>query len=84
MNQALERIEKNAQALMGQYKTSAQLLNVAVKGAMPWATPLAMDGTVPHLSQIEQLATQLVAIIMASEPQEPARSQTLRDVEWKA
>lgn len=66
MNQALERIEKNAQALMGQYKTSAQLL------------------TVPHLSQIEQLATQLVAIIMASEPQEPARSQTLRDVEWKA
>lgn len=66
MNQALERIEKNAQALMGQYKASAQLL------------------TVPHLSQIEQLATQLVAIIMASEPQEPARSQTLRDVEWKA
>lgn len=84
MNQALERIEKNAQALMGQYKTSAQLLNVAAKGAMPWATPLAMNGTVPHLSQIEQLATQLVAIIMASEPQEPARSQTLRDVEWKA
>lgn len=84
MNQALERIEKNAQALMGQYKTSAQLLNVAVKGATPWATPLAMNGTVPHLSQIEQLATQLVAIIMASEPQEPARSQTLRGVEWKA
>lgn len=84
MNQALERTEKNAQALMGQHKTSAQLLNVAVKGAMPWAAPLAMNGAVPHLSQIEQLAAQLAAIIMASEPQEPARSQTLRDVEWKA
>lgn len=84
MNKALQRIEKNAQALMGQYKSSAQLLNVAVKGAMPWAGPLAMSGTIPQLSQIEQLATQLVAIIMASEPQEVPQSTALHDVEWKA
>lgn len=30
------------------------------------------------------MAFKFPSAIMASEPQEPARSQTLRDVEWKA
>lgn len=85
MNQALQRIEKNAQALMEQYKTSAQLLNVAVKGAMPWAAPLAMNGVIPHLSQIEQLATQLIAIVMASEPKEAIpQERPAWNPEWKS
>lgn len=83
MSKAIQRIQKNAEQLMTQYRTAQQLLNEAVKGALPWAGPLAMNGAVPSLAQVERLATQLVAIVMASEPpEEVTAAEALRDVRW--
>lgn len=33
---------------------------------MPWATALAMNGTVPRVDQLEKLCTQLLALTLAS------------------
>lgn len=66
----LERIEANAQQLIRQYDTSERLLSDAMKESMGWAMSLATRKSVPSISQLERLATQLVAIIMASEPQD--------------
>lgn len=83
MSKAMQRIQKNAEHLMTQYGTARQLLNEAVKGALPWAGPLAMNGAVPSLAQVERLATQLVAIVMASEPaEEVTTAGAIRDVRW--
>lgn len=64
-----ERLTSNAEHLMGQYPTANALLQVAIKEAVPWAMPLVTRGAVPDLPSIERLATQLLAILMASEPE---------------
>ena len=69
MHPALERIEKNAEALQKQYKSANALLKDAVSEAIPWASALGMRGVVPDVPKLERLATQLLAIIMASEPE---------------
>lgn len=68
MSAALNRIRRNAEALLDRYPSANVLLKSAVKDAMPWAMPLAMSGSVPALDKIEHLATQLIAIVLASEP----------------
>ena len=74
-------MQKNAQYLIEHYSNARQLLNHAIKDAMPWAMPLAMNGTVPPLPNIERLATQLLAILIASEPEEKPVAGYNRKVE---
>lgn len=83
-NQVMERIESNAKALMGQYPSANQLLQEAIKEAVPWAMPLATQGRVPGLDRIERLATQLVAIILASSPEPAVSSKTavVHNLRW--
>ena len=61
-----ERIKANAEHLMDTYDTGVRLLNDAMREAMPWATALAMNGTVPRVDQLEKLCTQLLALTLAS------------------
>lgn len=65
-----ERIIENAKQMNRDYERANQILNDAVKEAMPWAMPLAMNGTVPSISKIERLATQLMAILVATYPED--------------
>lgn len=71
MSATLDRVRRNAEALLGSYPSANMLLKATIKDAMPWAMPLAMSGTIPALDKIERLATQLVAILLASEPVSP-------------
>lgn len=47
------------------------LLEDAMKEAMPWAMALAMQKRLPSLVQLERLATQLIAIVAASQVDSP-------------
>lgn len=67
----LERIEANAQQLIRQYDTSERLLSDAMKESMGWAMGLVTRKSLPSLPQLERLATQLLAIIMASSGEGP-------------
>lgn len=51
---------------MATYDTGVHLLNDAMREAMPWATALAMNGTVPRVDQLEKLCTQLLAFTLVS------------------
>lgn len=42
-----------------------------MKEAMPWAMVLAMQKRLPSLAQLERLATQLTAIVVASQVDSP-------------
>lgn len=42
-----------------------------MKEAMPWAMALAMQKKIPSLAQLERLATQLIAIVAASQVDSP-------------
>lgn len=69
MNEDLmHRIQVNAEHLIQTYPTANALLKSAVQGAMPWAGALVTKGAVPPLDRLETLATQLLAILMASQP----------------
>lgn len=65
-----ERIIENAQRLNQDYAQANQILQAAVRDAMPWAMPLAMRGVIPTVDKIERLATQCLAILMATYPNE--------------
>lgn len=77
-----QRIEKNAQYLIDNYPKSEALLKDAMKDAMPWAMALYTRGAVPAVPQIERLATQLMAILMASEPEQPTTAEIRRGMTW--
>lgn len=64
----MERLTRNAEHLMSQYPRADLLLKASMQEAVPWAMPLYMQGRVPALANVERLATQLLAILMASEP----------------
>lgn len=66
-NKVYERIRLNAGHLMETYPTAARLLEDAMQEAMPWAMALAMQKRLPSLAQLERLATQLTAIVAASQ-----------------
>lgn len=65
-----ERLIENARRLNQDYDHANQILQTAVKEAMPWAGPLVMRGTVPTIDKIERLATQCIAILMATYPED--------------
>lgn len=67
----IQRMRLNAEHLMDSYPTSEALLRDAVREALPWAGPAAMQGRPPNLPQLERLATQILAILMASQPPAP-------------
>lgn len=69
MHPSIDRITKNAKYLIDHHRSARDLLHVAMKEAVPWAMPLVTQGAIPQLPAIERLATQLVAIIIASEPE---------------
>lgn len=66
----LERMLANAQQLTQSYGHANQILNTAVNDAMTWGMPLVMQGVVPPVDRIERLTTQLLAILMATYPDE--------------
>lgn len=65
-----ERMFENAKQLTATYAHANQILHSAMRDAMPWAMPLAMQGAVPSVDKIERLATQLIAILMATYPED--------------
>ncbi len=67
----LKRMEANAESLCEAYPTSGALLQTAVSEAMTWAPALISGGRMPHKMQLERLATQIMAILIASLPPEP-------------
>lgn len=74
-----ERMFENAKQLTLSYDKANQILQAAMRDAMPWAMALAARGTVPTIDKIEHLATQLIAILMATYPedfQKPVRGFT--------
>lgn len=81
-NDLFQRMEKNARYLINNYPKSEALLKDAMKDAMPWATALYTRGAVPALPQLERLATQLMAILIASEPEPPTASEIARELKW--
>lgn len=78
----MERLESNARHMERSYRRANDILNDAVKEAMPWAGQLAMQGTVPPLDRIERLATQLIAILIASEPRPKTTAQVVHEARW--
>lgn len=63
----IERMQANAEQLIEQYDSANRLLSDAMSEAMPWAMALATQRKTPGLPQLERLATQIIAILMASE-----------------
>lgn len=79
MDKLFNRLRTNAEHIEKQYHTANQILNDAVKEAMPWASVLAMQGRAPALDKIERLATQLIAILIASSPKEESSAASKAD-----
>lgn len=65
-----ERMFENARQLTLSYDKANQILHTAMRDAMPWAMSLATQGVVPSADKIERLATQLIAILMATYPED--------------
>lgn len=82
MSDLIKRLEANARQIEKSYERANDILNDAVKEAMPWAGQLAMQGRVPTLDRIERLATQLVAILLASEPRQKTVAQAVHEARW--
>jgi len=85
MDDLLERMQSNAEALRQSYASSNDLLNTAVGEALGWVIGLPVIKTrippfahnmlpagVPvSIDKVERLATQLLAILLASYPPKP-------------
>lgn len=67
----LQRMEANAESFCEAYPTSAALLQTAMMEAMPWVLAMKTQGQAPNKLQLERLATQILAILMASLPPDP-------------
>lgn len=78
----LSRMQRNARYLIDNYDKSETLLRNAMQEAMPWATALYTQGKPPQLPQLERLATQLLAILIASEPEPKTTAEVMRDLKW--
>lgn len=63
-----ERIIENAKRLNQDYASANQILHMSMNDAMAWAVPLATRGIIPPVDRIERLATQCMAILMATYP----------------
>lgn len=86
MSALMERLESNASAIERNYARANDILSDAVKEAMPWAAGLAMQGKVPGIDRIERLATQLIAILIATERQRESGQQSsvaaIHNMKW--
>lgn len=78
----MKRLEANAVQIESGYARANDILSDAVKEAMPWAGQLAMQGRVPTLDRIERLATQLIAILIASEPKQATTLEAVHGARW--
>lgn len=67
----LSRMEANAEQYMEAFPTASALLQQSMMEAMPWVIQLKTQGKTPNPLQLERLATQILAILMASLPREP-------------
>lgn len=67
----LKRMEANAEQYMEAFPTASALLQQAMMEAMPWVISLKTQGKTPNALQLERLATQIMAILIASLPPEP-------------
>lgn len=65
-----DRLVANAEGLARDYARANDILQSAVKDALPWAVPLAARGVVPTADKIERLCVQCLAILMATYPDE--------------
>lgn len=68
IHKTLVRMQANAEQLMEAYPSAVRLLNDAMNEAMPWAVAMKTKRRPPNLIQLERLATQILAILMASLP----------------
>ena len=67
----LQRVEANLDHLQQAYPTADRLLHDAMQEASAWVLPLVTGGKVPSVTQLERLATQLLAIVVASDSPKP-------------
>ena len=70
----LQRMEVNAEQFCESFPTAGALLQTAMMEAMPWVIQMKTQGMVPNKSQLERLATQILAILLASLPPEPEQA----------
>lgn len=66
----LKRMEANAEQYCEAYPTASALLGTAVAEAVPWVMQMQTARRMPDKLQLERLATQILAILMASLPPE--------------
>lgn len=67
----MHRLELGAEQYMEAFPTASALLQQSMMEAMPWVISLKTQGKTPNALQLERLATQILAILMASLPREP-------------
>lgn len=65
--QVLERVSPKLDHLQRIYPNSEKLLRDSMQEASTWVIPLITSGKIPTPEQLERLATQLLAIVVASE-----------------
>lgn len=65
-----ERMLENAKSIVAGYDHANNILQTAMRDAMPWAMRLATQGAIPTIDKIEHLATQCLAILMATYPED--------------
>lgn len=65
--QVLQRVETNLDHMVEAYPTAEKLLHDSMQEASVWVVPLVTTGKLPAVPQLERLATQLLAIVVASD-----------------
>lgn len=66
-DKVLERVGAKADQLRQSYPNAETLLRESMQEASVWVMPYVMQGKTPTPWQLEKLATQLLAIVVASE-----------------
>lgn len=67
-SKVIERINDNASRLIDSYARSDALLRDAISDAMSWVPGLLSGVSFPRPQHLEHLCTQLLAIVIVSEP----------------
>lgn len=62
------RVQSRAEELSDDYARALDLMQDAIRGAMPWVTLYLSKGIPPSCTQMIELAAQLTAIAAASSP----------------
>lgn len=67
------RVQSRAEDLSDDYARAYDLMQDAIRGAMPWVTLYLSKGIPPSCTQMIELAAQLTAIAAASSPEPKVR-----------